>query len=81
MTKIASKVENNINSQTKLLNCKVAEDESIPSIVNGSTTFMDQTTKGYCYGQRLGQLYSSSKLPGGSLTDNWFFCTPQENNQ
>jgi len=72
-----NKIENNVDSQTKLMTCTRAEDEGIPSVVNDSTTFMDQTTKGYCYGQKLGQLYSSCKLPGGALTDNWFFCEPQ----
>ena len=72
-----SQVQTNIDSQTKLMNCTRAEDENIPSVINGKTTFMDQATAGYCYGQKLGQLYSPSKLPGGSLMDNWFCCSPQ----
>jgi hypothetical protein len=80
MVDTCSTVENNFNGQTKLMDCTRAEDEGMPSVTNSKVTFMNQVTNGYCYGQKLGQLYSSCKLPGGSLTDNWFCCTPQKNN-
>lgn len=66
-----STAQDNFGNQERMLNCTRAEDEKIPSVINGLTVFKNQKYPHYCYGTKLGNLAKTS------LTDNWFCCNLQ----
>jgi hypothetical protein len=74
MTNKCSVTQNNFGNQARMLSCTRAEDEKIPSILNGSAIVDNRTYDHYCYGTALGNLRNQS------LTDNWFCCQEWQKN-
>jgi hypothetical protein len=71
-----STVQNNYETQTRILSCTRVEDEIISPIKdkNNKTIIENKSLNSYCYGKALGEILKTSE----PLADNWFCCESRE---